>query len=89
VEEYIRKFEQLHIRVGLTEDNELTIARFIKALSPSIAHKAELKLYLSFNYVCHLAIKIEKQLKGRKAFAMPSHLIGPKQTKEFSFLQQG
>jgi len=48
------------MRVGLTEDSELTIARFIKGLSPSIAHKVELQPYLSFNDVCHLAIKIEK-----------------------------
>ena len=72
VEEYIREFEQLEMRVGLTEDNELTIARFIKGLSPSIAHKVELQPYLSFNDIFHLAIKIEKQLKGRKPFTTPS-----------------
>ena len=60
------------MRVGLNEDNELTIARFIKGLSPSIAHKVELQPYLSFNDIFHLAIKIEKQLKGRKPFATPS-----------------
>jgi len=72
VEEYIREFEQLQTRVGLDEDNELTIARFIKGLSPSIAHKVELHPYLSFNEVCLLAIKIKKQLKVRKPFATPS-----------------
>jgi len=65
LEEYIREFEQLHMRVGLNKDSELTIAMFIKGLSPSVAHKVELQLYLSFNDVCHLAIKIAKQLKGR------------------------
>jgi len=72
VEEYIREFEQLQMRVSSNEDNELTIARFIRGLSLSIAHKVELQSYLSFNDVRHLAIKIEKQLKGRKPFAMPS-----------------
>jgi len=72
VEEYIREFEQHQMTVGLNDDNEHTIGRFIKGLSPSIAHKVELQPYLSFNDICHLAIKIEKQLKGRKAFATPS-----------------
>jgi len=60
------------MRVGLNEDNELIVARFIKELSPSIAHKVELQLYFSFNNVCHLIIKIEKQLKGGKPFTTPS-----------------
>ena len=60
------------MRVGLNKDNKLTIARFIKGFSPSIAHKMQLQSYLSFNDVFHLAIKIEKQLKGRKPFVMPS-----------------
>jgi len=60
------------MRVGLNEDNELTIARFIKGLSPSIANKMELQSYLSFNDVCHLAIKNQKQLKGRRPFPTPS-----------------
>jgi len=51
---------------------ELTIARFIKGLSPNIAHKEELQPYLSFNDVSHIDIKIEKQLKGRKPFLTPS-----------------
>ena len=44
----------------------------MKGLSPSIAHNVELQPYLSFNDICHLAIKNEKQLKGRKSFATPS-----------------
>jgi len=60
------------MRLGLNKDNELIIARLLKGLSPSITHKVELRLYLSFNDICHLAIKIEKQFKGRKSFATPS-----------------
>ena len=37
VEEYIRMFEQLQMRVGFHEEPELKIARFIKGLSLSIA----------------------------------------------------
>jgi len=67
------------------KNNELTIARCIKGLSPSIANKVELQPYLSFNDVCHLAIKIEKQLKGRRPFPTPS-LHRPQSTlKDFFF----
>ena len=72
VEWYIWEFEQLHMRVGLNDDNEHIIGRFVKGLSPSIAHKVELQPHLSFNNVCHLAIKIEKQLKGLKLVITPS-----------------
>ena len=68
MDEYIQEFGQLYMRVGLNEDHDLTISRFIKGFSPIIANKVELCPYLSFNDVCHLAIKIEKQLKGRKRF---------------------
>jgi len=70
--EYIREFEQLQMRIRLNEDNELTIARFTKGLSPSIANEVKLQPYLSLNDVCHPAIKIEKQLKGRRPFSTPS-----------------
>jgi len=60
------------MRVGLNEHNELTIARFIKGLSPTIASKIELQPNISFNDVHYLAIKIEKQLKGRRPFPTPS-----------------
>ena len=59
------------MRVGLDEEPELKIARFIKGLSPSIASKVELQPYLSYDDVYHLAIKVENQLKGRKSFHTP------------------
>jgi len=60
------------MRVGLNEDNELTIVRFIKGLSHIITNKLELQPYLSFSDIFHLAIKIEKQLKDRRPFPIPS-----------------
>ena len=77
VEEYIQELEQLQMRVGLNKDNELSIARFIKGLSPNIANKVELQTYISFNDVCYLVMKIEKQLKGIKPFSTP-HLVDHK-----------
>jgi len=89
VEEYIWEFELLHMRVGLNEENELAIVRFIKGISPSIAHKVELQPYLSFNDFCHLAIKIEKQLKGQKPFVTPSPHRPQSTPKSFPFYIKG
>jgi len=89
VEEYIREFEQLYMKVGSSEDNELTIARFIKGLSPSITHKVELQPYLSFNGVYHLAIKVEKQLKARNPLATPSPHRPQSTPKSFLFYNKG
>jgi len=55
------------MRVCLNERPALKIARFMKGLSSSIANKMDLQPYLSFDDVCHLAIKIEKQQRGRKS----------------------
>ena len=61
------------MRVNLDEELELKIARFIKGLSPNIAYKEELLPNLPFNDVCHLAIEVEKQHRGRKSFYTPSY----------------
>jgi len=44
------------MKVSLGEEPELKIAWFIKELSDSIVNKVDLKPYLSFDDVCHLAI---------------------------------
>jgi len=55
----------------LDEELELKIAWFIQGLSPSIASKVDLRPYLSFDDVCHLTIKVEKQLKVGSPFTPP------------------
>jgi len=47
VDESIREFDNSKRGLGWTKTKELTIVRFIKRLSPSIANKVELRLYLS------------------------------------------
>ena len=42
--------------------------RFVKSLSLNIANKVDLQLYLFFDDVHNLAIKVERQLKRRKSF---------------------
>ena len=68
VEDYIKEFKQLQMRVGLDEEPKLKISRFIKGLLPNIANKVNLRSYLSFDYVCNLSMKVKKQLKDRKFF---------------------
>jgi len=68
VEGHIRECEQLQMSIGLDEESELKIARVIKGLSPSIAYQVNLQPYLSFIDICHLVIKVKKQLKGQKPF---------------------
>ena len=72
----------------LDEDNELTIARFMKGLSPSIANKMKLRPCLSLDDVCNLTIKIERQLKGRKLFQSRSSNWPQGTPKSFSFLNK-
>jgi len=71
VEEYTREFEQLQMWVGPDKEPELKIGRFIKGLSPNIVSKEKLQPYLSIDDVCHLVIKVEKQLNEKKSFSTP------------------
>jgi len=85
LEEYVREFEQLQMRVYLKEEPKLKISRSIKGLSLSIANKIKMDLqpYLSFDDVCHLVVKVEKQLNGWKFFQTIS--IRPQSTpKDYS-----
>ncbi|XP_021730697.1 uncharacterized protein LOC110697622 [Chenopodium quinoa] len=72
VENYIIEFEKLCMLCGLEEIVEHKIARFISGLNDNIAEKVELQQYWSFEDVCKVAIKVEKQLKGKKgSFTKP------------------
>jgi len=59
VEEYIRDFKQLQLKVGLNKDPKLMIAKFIKHMSYKITNKVDLQTYLSFDDICNLAIEVE------------------------------
>ena len=76
VENYIREFERLMMRSDVPEPKEQTIARFIGGLDTNIAHMVELQPYCSFEDVCKLAIKIEKQRKALIVAATKNHFKG-------------
>ena len=69
VEEYIREFEGLMLRSDIPEEKEHTIARFLGGLNRDIAYKIELQSYHSFEDVCKLAMKVEKQVMSTKPTA--------------------
>jgi len=68
----------------LDKEPEFKIAKFIKGLSPNIASKVKLQSYLSFDDMCHLAIKVEKQLKFRKPFQTTSPIRRSSTPKGYS-----
>ncbi|XP_071688487.1 uncharacterized protein [Rutidosis leptorrhynchoides] len=82
VEELIREFDKLRIRCDSNEEEEQLIARFLGALNPEISNVVTLQPFWSFNDVCKLALKVEKQLirgKTRAPFSRfpPVNKAGP------------
>lgn len=65
VKDLINEFERLRMRYGAEEGEEQIVARFLGALRSDISDMVELQPYWSFNDVCQLALKVEKQLKAR------------------------
>uniref|UniRef100_A0A251TRQ2 RNA-directed DNA polymerase n=1 Tax=Helianthus annuus TaxID=4232 RepID=A0A251TRQ2_HELAN len=73
VEDLIADFDRLRMRCGVEEQEEQLIARFLGALRPEIADIVQLQPYWTFNDVCRLSLKVEKQLKAKNK-SMPSKL---------------
>ncbi|KAJ9557876.1 LOW QUALITY PROTEIN: hypothetical protein OSB04_012490 [Centaurea solstitialis] len=65
VEELICEFDRLRMRCGAEEEEEQIIARFLGALRPEIVDIVRLQPYWSFNDVCQLSLKVEKQLRAK------------------------
>jgi len=63
IEECIRQFDQVQMRVGLNEELELEIARIIKGLSPNIANKVDLQLYFHLMMCAILQSKLRSNLR--------------------------
>ncbi|XP_010678245.1 uncharacterized protein LOC104893810 [Beta vulgaris subsp. vulgaris] len=66
VELYIKEFERLHMACDIKEANEQKNARFLVGLNRSIANLLELQQYVTFDDVCILATKIERQLRENR-----------------------
>ncbi|KAL4280180.1 hypothetical protein GQ457_03G020830 [Hibiscus cannabinus] len=70
VEDYYKEMEVTMIRANIDEDREATMAIFLAGLDPDIANVVELQHYINIDYMVHMAMKVEKQLK-RKGTARP------------------
>ncbi|XP_057993790.1 uncharacterized protein LOC131174452 [Hevea brasiliensis] len=67
VEEYYKAMEIALARAQLDEPPEATMARFLAGLNIEIAHVVELHSYTNLTELVHIAIKVEKQLKMKRA----------------------
>ncbi|GJW43911.1 reverse transcriptase domain-containing protein [Tanacetum coccineum] len=65
VEEFTSEFNRLRLRCDVVEEEEETIARYLASLKPIISYVVQLQQYLSYNYVCRLARKVEAQQKKK------------------------
>ena len=65
VEEYTAKFDHLMIRCDVVEQEEQMIAHYLSGLHVEINDVVQLQPYWTYNDVCKLAIKVEKQLKEK------------------------
>lgn len=55
------------MRCDVVEEDEQTTARYLGGLRSEISDVVRLQQYWTYDDVCHLALKVEKQLKGKKA----------------------
>ena len=65
MEDYYKKMEMLMMRLGMNEDREATMARFLGGLNREIANQLELQQYVELEEMFHVAIKIKNQLKRK------------------------
>uniref|UniRef100_A0A803LSU2 CCHC-type domain-containing protein n=1 Tax=Chenopodium quinoa TaxID=63459 RepID=A0A803LSU2_CHEQI len=61
IEQYLKEFENLYMACTCKEEDEQKISRFLMGLERQIRHKVELMSYTTFDDVCLLASKVEKQ----------------------------
>ena len=69
VMEYIAKFDRLTLLCDLEEKDHMMIARNLKGLYNNLERDLDLATYSTFEEVCKLALKVEKQ---RQPFQRPT-----------------
>uniref|UniRef100_A0A2N9G438 CCHC-type domain-containing protein n=1 Tax=Fagus sylvatica TaxID=28930 RepID=A0A2N9G438_FAGSY len=67
VEDYHKEMEVAMIRANVEEDREATMARFLSGLNRDIANVIELQHYVEIEDMVHMAMKVERQLKRKRA----------------------
>ena len=71
VEETFNVMQVAMARAGIVEDEESRMARYLRILNPYLADQIELYPHETVFELLHLAIKVEKQLKGRNTSYRP------------------
>nr|XP_027100914.1 uncharacterized protein LOC113720153 [Coffea arabica] len=66
VEDYHKEIEMTMMRANIQEDNEATMARFLRGLNPNLQDALELQHYLDMHDLLELAIKAERGKKLRR-----------------------
>ena len=72
VEEYHKEMEKAMIRANVVEDREATMARFLRGLNKNIADVVDLQHYVEIEDMVNLAMKVERQLKGKRYDSKPN-----------------
>jgi hypothetical protein len=67
VEDYHKEMEMCMVMANIEEDEEVTMAQFLGGLNKVIANTIELSKYDTFEEMLDMAMKIEKQKKGKSA----------------------
>ena len=65
VEEYTTEFDHLMIWCDIVEPKEQMIAYYLGGLCVELSDVVQLQTYWTYNDVCKLSMKVEKQLKER------------------------
>jgi hypothetical protein len=75
VDERFKEMEVAMITANISEDRNATMARFFNGLNQNIANVVELQHYIEIEYMIHMAIKVEKQLR-KNGSTKPSRYSG-------------
>ncbi|XP_066347609.1 uncharacterized protein [Miscanthus floridulus] len=62
VDEYFQELEMCVLRIGITEDEESTLARFLVGLNKPIANKVDMTTYTCLTELVHFAKRVERQI---------------------------
>ncbi|XP_048494585.1 uncharacterized protein LOC125494807 [Beta vulgaris subsp. vulgaris] len=66
VAQYVQEFERLSMACDCKDEDEQKSAKFLIGLNTPIANLVELQVYHSFDELCQLATKVERQQKEAK-----------------------
>jgi hypothetical protein len=71
VEDYTAEFDHSMMRCDIVEPEEQMVAHYLGGLRSEISNVVQLQPYWTYNDVCKLAHKVEKQLKDRRSTSRP------------------